>query len=242
MVRKIKLWMIIDTAMAAAILLLMTYALVGEFAHECIGTLAGVLFVVHLWLNRRRIVTLSRGRWIATRVMGTAVTLTLTLAVAVTMVTGIATSRYLFTALAGPLSAPSLEVVHMTAAHWVFVFTGIHLGLHWRQVVSAVLRSKGLSASGAAVPPASRAMRGLKTLCALVFMVICAAAFMDRGIWRYLLGLNHFALMDFAEPVWHCVAEYLLSAVLFVGIGRIVGDIAGKFAKRRKQGNGSAIK
>ncbi len=45
---------------------------------------------------------------------------------------------------------------------------------------------------------------------------------------------------DFAEPVWHCVAEYLLSAALFVGIGRIAGDIAGRFAMRRERGNGIA--
>lgn len=233
---------IINAAMAAAILLLMAYSLVGEFAHECIGALVGVLLIVHLWLNRRRIAALPRGRWTATRVTRTAVTLALALAVAATMVTGIATSRYLFAALAETQSAPSLEVAHMTAAHWAFVLTGIHLGLHWRQVVSAILRPKGLSASGAAVPPASRAMRGLKALCALVFMVICAAAFMDRGIWRYLLGLNHFALMDFTEPVWHCVAEYLLSAVLFIGIGRIVGDIARRFTRRRKRENGITAK
>ena len=234
--------MIINAAMATAILLLMAYALVGEFAHECIGALAGVLFIVHLWLNRRRIATLPRGRWTAPWALKTAVTLALALAVVVTMVTGITTSRYLFTALAKPLSTPLLETAHMTAAHWAFVLAGVHLGLHWRQVVSAISRPKGLSASGATVPPASHAMRGLKTLCAFVLMVMCVAAFMDRGIWRYLLGLNHFALMDFAEPVWHCVAEYLLSAALFVGIGRIASDIAGRFARRRKRENGITAK
>lgn len=238
---KTKAWTIVDVAMMTAMPPLMAYSLVGEFAHECIGTLAGVLLVVHLWLNRRRIATLPRGRWTATRVMGTAVTLALALAVAVMMMTGIATSRYLFTALAEPLSAPSLEVAHMTAAHWAFVIAGIHLGLNWRRVVSTVSRPKGSSASQAAAPSAScalrrqsRAVRVLKALCALVFMVICVAAFVDRGIWRYLLGLNHFALMDFGEPVWHCVAEYLLVAALFVGVGRIAGDIAGRFAMRRR--------
>ena len=242
MTRGNKIRTVIDVAMAAAVLLLMAYALVGEFAHECIGALTGMLFIMHLWLNRRRIATLPRGRWTAPRALETAVTLALALAIVVTMVTGITTSRYLFTTLAKPLSTPFLETAHMTAAHWAFVLAGIHLGLHWRQVVSTISHPKGLSAAGTAVPPASRAMRGLKALCALVFMAMCVAAFMDRGIWRYLLGLNHFALMDFAEPVWHCVAEYLLSAALFVGIGRIVGGIAGRFAKRRKPKNGITAK
>lgn len=78
-------------------------------------------------------------------------------------------------------------------------------------------------------------MRGLKALCSLVFMAICAAAFMDRGICRYLLGLNHFALIDFAEPVWHCVAEYLLIGALFVIIGSIAINTVQRFAKRKKQ-------
>ena len=74
----------------------------------------------------------------------------------------------------------------------------------------------------------------LKVLCTFLFTAICAAAFVDREIWRYLLGLNHFALMDFTEPVWHCVVEYLLSAALFVCVGRIAGDIAGRLAKGKR--------
>ena len=239
--RTSKAWVAVDAAMAVAILLLMAYSLVGEFAHECLGVGTFLLFLAHIRLNRRRVKALLRGCRDAGRALRAVIMLALAGTFALTAATGIATSHHLFIELTGPLDTPLLEVAHMTAAHWAFVLAGVHLGLHWKKVASTLPRLKDPSAGPAAIPSASRAVQVLKALCVFAFVVICVAAFMDRGIWRYLLGLNHFALIDFTEPVWHCVAEYLLSAALFVGIGRVAGDIAGRLAKRRRRGNGIDI-
>ena len=49
--------------MTAALLLLMAYELVGETAHEWIGTGMFLLFILHHFLNRKWIKNLTRGRY-----------------------------------------------------------------------------------------------------------------------------------------------------------------------------------
>lgn len=220
MSRRSKTWILVDVAMIAALPLLMAYALVGEFAHECIGAASGVLFVVHAWLNRRAVKSIARGRWNAVRILRMGVSLALAVALTMTMATGIATSHYLFAQLrpAGFSGAPLLEIAHMTAAHWAFVLAGMHLGLNWKRITAVMPHANDAPASDAA----HTAARLFPTLVAL----LGCAAFIRRGIWRYLLGLNHFALIDFTEPALRCIAEYLLAGALFVVVGSVCDKAA----------------
>ena len=65
MPKKQILKIIVDILMTAALLLLMSYSLFGEAAHEWAGTVMFVLFVVHHILNRRWRQSLFKGwqRW-----------------------------------------------------------------------------------------------------------------------------------------------------------------------------------
>ncbi len=245
---KNKTWIAVDIAMAAAMLLLMAYALVGEFAHECIGAAAGALVITHVWLSRRRIKALPRGRWNAGRILRTVVALALAAALVATMAMGVATSHYLFADLSSFTDALPFEIAHMTAAHWAFALAGIHLGLNGKRLAAtASSRSKDKRAprpkDGRAPRPFAaarlpRIVQAATVVLPILVALLGIAAFVRRGIWRYLFGLNHFALMNPAEPVWHCVAEYVLVAALFIVIGAVAGKAAGRFAQekgRRKE-------
>lgn len=62
---------VVDLLMTAALLLLMSYSLVGEAAHEWIGMGMFLLFTAHLILNRKWVGSLGRGRWPAYRIVQT---------------------------------------------------------------------------------------------------------------------------------------------------------------------------
>lgn len=68
----LKIKIAVDAAMSVSMLLLMAYGLVGEAAHEWIGTGMFVLFVAHHVLNRRWIQAVPRGRYTPLRIVQTA--------------------------------------------------------------------------------------------------------------------------------------------------------------------------
>ena len=62
---------VIDIAMTAALLLLMTYERIGQAAHEWIGIGIFVLFVIHHVLNGKWSKSLLKGKYTALRIMQT---------------------------------------------------------------------------------------------------------------------------------------------------------------------------
>ncbi len=229
-VRKNKAWMAVDIAMMAAMPLLMAYALVGEFAHERIGIIAGMLFVAHVCLNFKAVKATAKARWNVARALRAAVMFALAAALAVTMATGITASHYLFAGLSSPSGTLPFEIAHMTAAHWAFALAGIHLGLNGKRIVAAIPQ-----------PKCGGAKRVAAALLPLLAVLLGIAAFVRRGFWRYLLGLNHFALIDPMEPVWRCIADYLLIAALFVVVGHIAGKAAEMLTKKKRPRKGHGV-
>ena len=61
--------MLLDLVLIFALPVLMGYSLVSEFYHEIIGISIGVLFAVHIVLNRKWFLSLFKGRYSARRVV-----------------------------------------------------------------------------------------------------------------------------------------------------------------------------
>lgn len=86
----------IDILMTIGLLLLMGYALVGEAAHEWIGTGIFVLFIVHPILNFKWTKNLGKGKYNRIRILQTAAAAAVFLAMIGLMVSGIMLSRHVF--------------------------------------------------------------------------------------------------------------------------------------------------
>ena len=56
--------MIVNIAMTVVLLCLMAYMLVGETAHEVLGTVMFILFIIHHILNRKWFGAVTKGRYI----------------------------------------------------------------------------------------------------------------------------------------------------------------------------------
>lgn len=74
-----KLRLLLDLAMTALLLPLMAYSLIGETAHEWLGTVMAVLFLSHHALNVRWYQVLAKGRWSLPRIAQTVVNFALLL-------------------------------------------------------------------------------------------------------------------------------------------------------------------
>lgn len=208
----------IDAAMVAALPLLLAYALVGESTHERIGVVTGALFVAHLWLNRKWIRALRRGRQTPLLVAQAAIAALLAICMAATMATGIVSSRYLFKTAPFHAESSTLELVHMTGAYWGFVLASIHLGMNTGRFARALGRG-------------TARCRRKATLAIALIAGYGAWAFITRSIWRYLLLLNHFAFMNLSQPVGPYILDHLAIMVLFACVGGAIAHLLSHSAK-----------
>ena len=124
--RKQVLRMGVDLVITLSLLLLMAYELVGQAAHEWIGTAMVLLLIVHHILNRRWLAAIPQGRYTPYRVLQTTLVALILAAMAVQAVSDPRAHPYCQdAAYAGgilgvcpdePASGDSLE--HDTARCW----------------------------------------------------------------------------------------------------------------------------
>ncbi len=122
----------VDLLMTAALLLLMSYSLIGEAAHEWIGMGMFLLFIAHLILNRKWVGSLRRGRWSAYRIVQTILVALCFLTMVGSAASGIILSSYIFAGLRIRGWSALARQAHMLCSYWGFLLMSLHLGLHWR--------------------------------------------------------------------------------------------------------------
>ncbi len=116
--------MCVDAGMTAALLLLMTYELIGDKIHEWLGVGMFVLFVLHHVLNRRWWAGLLKGKYSLLRVWQTLLVSLVLAAMLGSMVSGVILSRYALSFLPVRGMKTLGRTLHMLSAYWGMVFHG----------------------------------------------------------------------------------------------------------------------
>lgn len=210
-----KFKIIIDILLAAALLLLMPYELVGEAAHEWIGVGMFVILIIHHILNRKWNGHIGKGKYTPVRIMQTILVCLLVISILGSMLSGIILSRHVFdfinirgiSALAGR--------VHMTCAYWGFVLMSLHLGIHWRLIMSAAGKQSSKLDNGKLQHIRSWILRILGATVALYG----ACAFGKRNIASYLFLQVHFVFFDYSEPVIFYILDYAAAMGMLIFLG-----------------------
>ena len=203
-IQKVKL--AVDAAMTAALLLLMAYGLVGEAAHEWLGTGVFVLFLTHHALNRKWLLAVGKGKYTPLRMVQATLVGVILLCMLGSMVSGFLLSRYVFSFLPKHGGEELAGQVHILCAYWGFVCMSLHLGLHWSMMLA--MARKHLQPS----PLRTWSLR----LAGWLWALYDAVAFHRRGVGLYLLLRSHFVFYDYSGPVIFFLIDYLSVMVLFV--------------------------
>lgn len=125
MTGKTKVKLVVDLVMTVLLLCQMAYMMIGEAAHEWIGTSMFVLFILHHVLN---------GKWHRNLIKGRYSGLMLAAMIGL-MLSGIMMSRYVFSFLSIEGGISFAMTLHMLASYWGFLLKSIHLGLHWSMIL-----------------------------------------------------------------------------------------------------------
>ena len=194
----------VDLLLSVGLLLLMSFQVTGEAAHEWTGIAMTALMLAHLFLNRRWWAALFKGRYTPLRAVQTLINAALLACFVLTALSGISMSVHAVPFLGGFMRASLSRRLHLALSHWCFVLMGLHLGLH----LPAMLR--GLR--GEAV---RRAGWGLSLLAAGAGFYL----FLKNSYPDYLFCRVPFAFFDYDKAAPLVLLEALLIAAFWAFVG-----------------------
>lgn len=210
---KLKLKPMIDILMTFALLLLISYELLGSTAHEVVGVVMFVLFVVHHALNINWAMHLAKGRQTPIRIFQNILVLLVLILFVGSIVSGVVVSRYLFTFL-NIKSTYMANRIHMLSAYWGFVFMSLHLGLHFDMIYLMIKKKKQLS---------PKVKIAFKIILTLIF-AYGIYAFFKRDIASYLFLKNQFFLLGDNEHLPLYLFDYMSIMFSFATLSHFVSS------------------
>lgn len=206
---KTKVKLVVDLVMTVLLLCQMAYMMIGEAAHEWIGTSMFVLFILHHVLNGKWHRNLIKGRYSGLRIAQTAVGVLMLAAMIGLMLSGIMMSRYVFSFLSIEGSISFARTLHMLASYWGFLLMSIHLGLHWSMILGMARKMRGEKKT-------SRAGIFLLRLAAAAVSAYGIFAFVKHDLASYLFLKTEFVFFDMSQPLLLFLSEYAAMMGLFV--------------------------
>lgn len=208
---KLKLKPIIDILMTFTLLLLMSYELLGSTAHEIVGVVMFVLFVIHHALNINWAKHLIKGRQTPIRIFQNILVMLVLISFVGSIISGIVVSRHLFTFL-NIKSTYTANRIHMLSAYWGFVFMSLHLGFHFNTILLMIKKKKQLSTK-------------VKAAFKIIFTLIFAYgiyAFFKRDIAGYLFLKNQFFFLGDNEHLLLYLFDYMSIMLFFATLSHFI--------------------
>lgn len=186
----------IDTLLTIALLLLMSYELLGSTAHEFVGIVMFVLFVIHHILNINWVKHLTKGKKTPIRIYQNLIVLLVLISFIGSIGSGIIISRHVFTFL-NINSSWTANRIHMLSVYWGFVLMSLHLGLHFNLIMSAIKKHFPIKVKII-----------LKAICIVLF-AYGIFAFVKRDIANYLFLKNQFFILGDNENLLLYILDYI---------------------------------
>lgn len=197
-----------DTLMTLLLLVLMGFHLHGEIVHEWAGIIFTLLIMLHLYLNRHRLWSLSANIPLTMQRVNRVINAVTFVVVLTAIVSGMMLSRHIL--LAQPFHNPASWVrkVHMTSVHWGMLILALHIGLHWKMLATFFCRILNISGESHV---ANVIMPGVFSLIALPGLY----GVLNQDYLDYLLMKVDFSFFNYEESALLFYLRYLAIIVLF---------------------------
>ena len=213
---------LIDILMSVILLFLMSYQIVGERAHEWIGSAMGILFISHIYLNSWWYKNLLKGKYTLFRVIQTIINFLILGSMLSSMFSGIMMSRYVFKFLSLEKNMSFARLLHMGAAYWGFTLMSVHLGLHWGIMLGMFNRMLKIR----------KEYNIFLKLLGAGIAVHGAYTFYRLDLWSYMLLKNQFVFFDFEQSTVSVLFDYFT----IMGLWVFISYYFIKFISKRQKG------
>lgn len=208
----------IDFAMTIILPFLMAYEMVGEVAHEWIGSAMFLLFILHHVLNYRWHKSLTKGSYSSVRILGTGVNLLLFFFMVFLMLSGIILSKHTFAFLSIDGGSSFARKLHLFASYWGFALMSVHIGLHGVMFIGMIKKAAHISEEST-----------IRTAILRTSTVLISAygvyAIVKRQYADYMFLKSRFVFFDFDEPLFFFIVDYFSIMGLFAFSGYYLSKI-----------------
>ena len=112
-----------------------------KILHEILGVAFTAAVVIHLWINRRRLVALTK-KITPRKFLGVTIDFALIICAAVIAASGVCMSNHLFAeAVSFELRRNmTIHQLHVALPYVAMILIGVHVGLHWRELRQKLFR------------------------------------------------------------------------------------------------------
>ncbi len=194
------------------------YGWTGATWHEVAGASLLILFIVHTVWSRRWYAAIVKGHYGVRRVVSTAVNLLLLAAALTLFVTGLLDSKLLAAFPKTNLDLPTRSI-HTFTANWFLVLGAVHLGLHWKMIMTILGRA-------AAMPPSNLQRTVILRVLNVAVVAYGIYAWTERNIGYKLTGYYSFDFWDFEKSVLGFFAQYAVIICLPAAFAHYVSKLA----------------
>ena len=208
-----KLRMPLDILMTILSVILMggTMLFPDDKIHQICGIALVLLWAVHVVLNRRWYGSLFKGKYQPFRIMQLIVNCGVLICAVLLMISGLLMAWFIPADWVGG-ALGFARTTHLIASHWYYIFMAFHIGLHGAMIANK-MKIHGI------IP---------HIICILISLY-GVYAFIVRGVWKYMFGLQQFFFFDFERG-------YVLFALDYISIIVLFGTLSHYIAKLFKRG------
>ena len=175
--------------------------------HEYIGLTFFIVVSFHIWRNRWWFKSLTKMRASFVWYLNTVITIFLLITAFILFICGLINSNYVFPFF-NELSGSTARDIHSTAAYWILIFIGLHIGMHWD-----LLKKYPILINISSIKYKNK--RFLFCLIELLIFSSGVWAFYDREILGKLFNMVGFEFWDRNRPQ---VLFYVLLISLIISI------------------------
>ena len=168
--------------------------------HQICGIALVVLWAVHVVLNRRWYGSLFKGKYQPFRIMQLIVNCGVLICALLLMISGLLMAWFIPADWVGE-ALGFARTTHLIASHWYYIFMAFHIGLHAAMIANK-MKIHGI------VP---------RIIC-IIISLYGVYAFIVRGVWKYMFGLQQFFFFDFNRGYVLFALDYLSILVLFATV------------------------
>ena len=168
--------------------------------HQICGIALVVLWAVHVGLNHRWYGSLFKGKYQPFRIMQLIVNCGVLICALLLMISGLLMAWFIPADWVGA-ALGFARTTHLIASHWYYIFMSFHIGLHAAMIANK-MKIHGL------VP---------RIIC-IIISLYGVYAFIVRGVWKYMFGLQQFFFFDFERGYVLFALDYISIIFLFATI------------------------
>ena len=185
--------------------------------HQICGIALVVLWAVHVGLNHRWYGSLFKGKYQPFRIMQLIVNYGVLICALLLMISGLLMAWFIPADWVGA-ALGFARTTHLIASHWYYIFMSFHIGLHAAKIGRIALQSSTSSATQNSRKASSSVKIIILRIICIIISLYGVYAFIVRGVWKYMFGLQQFFFFDFERGYILFALDYISIIVLFATI------------------------